>query len=46
VQHGGSWVGGIRMPPNRRDDQEVAVTPDGYDIKRYRDEVHCTPVRG
>jgi hypothetical protein len=25
---------------------QVAITPDGYDIKQYRDDVYCTPARG
>lgn len=25
---------------------QAAITPDGYDIKQYRDDVYCTPARG
>jgi hypothetical protein len=24
---------------------QAAITPDGYDIKQYRDDVYCTPAR-
>jgi hypothetical protein len=24
---------------------QATITPDGYDIKQYRDDVHCTPAR-
>jgi hypothetical protein len=42
----GTGVGSLGTRARFDEVIQVAITPDGYDIKRYRDEVHCTPVRG
>jgi hypothetical protein len=42
----GTGVGSLGTRARFNEVIQAAITPDGYDIRQYRDDLHCTPPRG